>query len=126
VSREGIDAVLTFEKQAGRIPTEMPHFNEGYDIESRDDTGEIERYIEVKSIGAVWGECGVTLSQPQFKMAQKLQNRFWLYVVENAGLPGTVIYRIQNPALQFERFVYDCSWRMLAESSVAPATPNES
>jgi len=78
VGREGVDAVLELEKQAGRHPTEMDHFHEGYDIESQNAAGEIERYIEVKSISATWGQSGVTLSQPQFKAAQDLKDRYWL------------------------------------------------
>jgi hypothetical protein len=119
VGREGVDAVLEFEKQAGRNPTEMDHFHEGYDIESRNAAGVIERFIEVKSISGAWGQGGVTLSQPQFKAAQELKDRFWLYVVANAGTPFEIIYRIQNPALLVRSFVYDYGWQALAEANTS-------
>jgi hypothetical protein len=119
VGREGVDAALEFEKQAGRNPTEMDHFHEGYDIESRNLAGEIERYIEVKAIGASWGQLGVTLSQPQFTTAQQLKDRYWLYVVENAGTPSQVIHRIQNPALEVKSFAYDHGWKVLAEAEIS-------
>jgi hypothetical protein len=119
VSRDGVDAVLAFEKQAGRTPTEMPHFHEGYDVESRNSGADIERYIEVKSISAAWGERGVTLSQPQFTSAQNLKDRYWLYVVENPGSPSEIIHRIQNPALQVKSFTYDHGWQVLAEAQVS-------
>jgi hypothetical protein len=108
-----------FEKQAGRSPTEMDHFHEGYDVESRNPAGEIERYIEVKAISAAWGERGVTLSQPQFTHAQQLKDRYWLYVVENPGTPSQGIHRIQNPALQVKSFAYDHRWQILAEAQVS-------
>jgi hypothetical protein len=120
VARVGVDAVLAFEKQAGRSPIEMDHFHEGYDIESRNTAGEIERHIEVKAISAAWGERGVTLSQPQFTSAQQLKDRYWLYVVENPGTPSQVIHRIQNPAVLVRCFAYDQGWRALAEPEVSP------
>jgi hypothetical protein len=119
VGRGGVDAVLEFEKQAGRSPTEMDHFHEGYDVESRNPAGEIERFIEVKAISAAWGERGVTLSQPQFTSAQQSKDRYWLYVVENPGTPSQVIHRIQNPALQVKSFAYDHRWQALAEANVS-------
>jgi hypothetical protein len=97
----------------------MDHFHEGYDIESRNSAGEIERHIEVKAISAAWGDRGVTLSQPQFTTAQQLKDRYWLYVVENPGTPSQVIHRIQNPAAQVKCFAYDQGWRALAETEVS-------
>jgi len=98
LSRAGLEFVLDYEQNAGRHPTEMPQTNEGYDVESRNGTGEVERYIEVKSISAAWGERGVTLSHAQFKAAQQHKNKFWLYVVENADTAEKRLHRIPNPA----------------------------
>jgi hypothetical protein len=98
----------------------MDHFHEGYDIESRNSSGEIERHIEVKAISAAWGDRGVTLSQPQFITAQQLKGRYWLYVVETPGTASRVIHRIQNPALRVKSFAYDQGWRALAETEGSP------
>lgn len=119
VGRQGVAAALEFEKQAGRSPTEMDHLHEGYDIESRNPAGEIERYIEVKAISTAWGDRGVTLSQPQFTAAQNLKDRYWLYVVANPGTPSQTIYRIQDPARSVKSFAYDHGWQALAEANVS-------
>jgi hypothetical protein len=93
----------------------MPQTHEGYDIESRNPAGEIERYIEVKAVSSAWGERGVTLSHAQFDAAQRLEDKYWLYVVENADSTARRIYRIQNPALRIKSFAYDKGWQELAE-----------
>jgi superfamily II DNA or RNA helicase len=51
--RRAVDAVLAAERRLGREPTEMPHNNPGYDIESRTGDGHLV-FIEVKGrvIGA--------------------------------------------------------------------------
>jgi hypothetical protein len=115
IGREGVDFVLKWEIQVGRRPTEMPQTHEGYDVESRNAAGEIERYIEVKAVSSAWSERGVTLSQPQFSAAQRLQEKYWLYVVESADSPSPTLYRIQNPALRVGSFAYDRGWHVLAE-----------
>ena len=114
VGRGGVEFVLDFEKKAGRHPKEMPQTHEGYDVESSNPTGQIERYIEVKSIGAHWGELGVTLSRAQFEKATRLKEKYWLYVVEVRS-DGHRLYRIQDPALKVKNFAYDQGWRALAE-----------
>jgi hypothetical protein len=97
----------------------MDHLHEGYDVESRSTTGEIERYIEVKAISADWGDRGVTLSQAQFTTAQELKEHYWLYVVENPSTPAELIYRIQNPATQVKSFAYDKGWKTVAEAEIS-------
>ena len=42
-------------KPGSRSPTEMDHFHEGYDVESRNNARQIERFIEVKAVSAAWG-----------------------------------------------------------------------
>jgi hypothetical protein len=99
----------------------MPQTHEGCDVISKDATGYIERYIEVKTPGAGWKNRGVTLSYPQFKSAQANESSFWLYVVEDVGTPSQKIYRIQNPAHRTKHFVFNHGWRELAESDPNPA-----
>jgi len=119
VGRGGVDAVLQFERKTGRKPVEMDHLHEGYDVESSNASGEIERYIEVKAISADWGDRGVTLCQAQFTTSQELKERYWLYVVENPGTPSEFIYRIQNPASQVKSFAYDKGWKTVAEAEIS-------
>jgi hypothetical protein len=120
VGREGVDFVLQCESKARRHPKEMPQTHEGYDVESRNSAGEVERYIEAKTVSSAWGERGVTLSQPQFEAARRLKDKYWLYVVENGDSPTWRVHRIQNPALRVKSFAYDEGWRQLAEPDAAP------
>ncbi|MGC3958055.1 MAG: DUF3883 domain-containing protein [Verrucomicrobiota bacterium] len=114
--RQGVEAVLKFERDAGRFPEAMPQTHEGCDVISKDANGYIERYIEVKTTGASWKNRGVTLSSPQFKSAQANESSFWLYVVEDVGTPNQKIYRIQNPAHRTKHFVFNHGWRALTEA----------
>jgi hypothetical protein len=111
----GVEAVLEYERKAGRIPEQMPQTHEGYDVISRNISSHVERYIEVKTPGSKWGSRGVTLSHPQFKAAQTHEENYWLYVVEDVGKPSQRIYRIQNPAVKTKYFAFDHGWRELAE-----------
>ena len=80
VDRRAVDAVLATERSLGRKPKEMPHNNEGYDIESRDpDTGDLY-FIEVK--GRIEGADTVTVSRSQIIHSQNSPDRFILAVVE--------------------------------------------
>jgi hypothetical protein len=120
VERQGVDFVLKWETNAGRFPTEMPQTHEGYDVESRNAVDEVECFIEVKAISAAWGERGVTLSQAQFAAAQRLKDKYWLYVVEDANSTAPKLNRIQNPALKVKCFAYDQGWRELSEKDGGP------
>ena len=70
VDRAGMERVLAFEQEEGRIPEAMPHNNPGYDIYSLDAQGENERYIEVKSLSGNWNIKGVLISSTQFQFAR--------------------------------------------------------
>jgi hypothetical protein len=115
VDEAGIRRVLHYEKNCGRNPKEMPHHNPGYDIESRDPTGKVLRYIEVKSLSGPWTKGYAVLSRPQFDKASRLGNVFWLYVVDQAETDEFQIHRIQNPAKRANLFMFDDGWRGLAE-----------
>ena len=114
IDQAGIVAVKAFEKQAGRSVTEMPHNHPGYDLESWIQSGEVLRFIEVKSTGADWN--GVLLSATQFRKAQELGGRYWLYVVENADSPTPNVFPIQNPAGLSEKFIFDAGWKDISSS----------
>ena len=79
----------------------MPHSNPGYDVTSKDVTiGDIVRYIEVKSISTTWQDAVVQLTGTQFAKAQELRDRYWLYVVENAGSPHAQVRAVQVKGAQ--------------------------
>ncbi len=115
INRAGVDRVLAWEKQAGRYPTEMSHTHPGYDVESRNEAGEVVRYIEVKSRTGAWDQQGVTLSDTQFHEAQRRGEAYWLYIVENADQDDARIFRIQDPANHVEYFCFDNGWGGLSE-----------
>lgn len=66
IDRLAIAAVLETELQLGRVPREMHHNNEGYDVESADprEPGRL-RFIEVK--GKAVGKTTVTVSATQIR-----------------------------------------------------------
>ena len=115
IDQSGIAYVMRFETDAGRSPTEMPHDNPGYDIESRDASGRVVRYIEVKSSAVTWGAQGVALSGVQFKRASTSGDAYWLYVVDRALDETAKLYRIQNPAQRVNQYVFDDGWCVVAE-----------
>jgi len=116
----GIAEVLRYETEHGREPEEMPHENPGYDVRSRDESGEIVRFIEVKSISSSWEISVVQLTSTQFDKAQEVRERFWLYVVEYAGSPKARVRAIQDPASAATRFVFDHGWRARDEATDGP------
>ena len=122
----GVRKVIECEKAAGRFPKEMPPMHPGYDIESKNTSGEVERYIEVKSVSGGWDTLGVALSKQQFDQARNLGRRYWLYVVERATENKAQIYRIQNPARRVGQFFYDDGWRdaSMQEGSESEETDN--
>ena len=112
----GVNRVLEHERAAGRFPSEMPHENPGYDVESKDLDGQIVRYIEVKSVSGEWRRTFAVLSRTQFEKARELGALFWLYVVERALGDDYVIHRIPNPVLRANKFMFDDGWHEIAES----------
>jgi len=116
VDEAGVGRELDYEQSCGRSPKEMPHKNPGYDIESRDAEGRIVRYIEVKSLSGSWAGTYAVLSKPQFDTAKRLEDTFWLYVVDQAQTDAFSIYRIQNPAQRANHFMFDDGWRVTAEA----------
>ncbi len=112
--------VYAYEQRQGRVPEQMEQNHPGYDIRSCDRDGRILRYIEVKSIGGVWGARGVGLSDRQFAEAQHQKAAYWLYVVEwPEDAARCRITCIQNPAARASRFYFDDGWRTLADEESA-------
>jgi hypothetical protein len=115
LNRAGVNRVLEYERNSGRNPTEMPHTHPGYDVESKNQAGEIERFIEVKSCPGNWDRKGVALTKTQFEKAMEAGEKFWLYVVERAEAEDFTIVRIQNPGRLVNQFFYDDGWREVGE-----------
>ena len=115
VDEAGVRRVLEYETKCGRTPKEMPHNNPGYDIESRDASGKVVRYIEVKSFSGQWNHAYAVLSRLQFEKATRLGDAFWLYVVERAEADNFRIHRIQSPALKANHFMFDDGWSATGE-----------
>ncbi|MHB9068365.1 MAG: protein NO VEIN domain-containing protein [Pirellulaceae bacterium] len=120
VDAAAIERVEQVERQQ-RIPTVMPHFNKGYDVESRRDEGsEIERYIEVKGLGGAWNEFGIKLTPAQVRFGSEKGDSHWLYIVEFALDPDrSVIHMIQNPVKKITDYRFDAGCKQLAEESTS-------
>ncbi|HOI25200.1 MAG TPA: helicase-related protein [Caldisericia bacterium] len=93
IEKIGMDTVMAYEKQNGRIPTDVSKENLGFDIRSIDPINEI-RYIEVKA-RAQTGQ--IELTQNEWFMAKRFQNNYYLYVVFQAN-NHPFLSIIQNPA----------------------------
>jgi hypothetical protein len=121
VDQAAVQRVLQFERDRGRRPKEMPHANEGYDIESFSGGSKLERLIEVKGLSGAWTDYGVPISRSQFRKALKEGPTFWLYVVEFALEPNRArIYAIQDPAELVDEFWFDGGWREFAKERGGP------
>ena len=125
VERAGVQRVKEFEINGGRFPNEMPPNHPGYDVESYDESGQIERYIEVKACSGDWDSLGVAVSDTQFEKAYLERDKFWLYVVERAEQDDFEIHLIRDPARSVDEFFYDHGWRRVAEITKSNRRPTE-
>jgi hypothetical protein len=92
VEAAGMRVAMDYERQQGREPRDVSAQFLGYDIVSHGAEG--ARYIEVKAF-ATTGP--LELTPHEWQMAERLQDAYWLYVVENA-LDAPRLHPIQNPA----------------------------
>ena len=83
IDRLAVDAVMEAERRLGREPTEMPHQNPGYDIESKDPHTNKLLFIEVK--GKSTDATIVTVSKTQILTAFNKPDSFILAIVEVDG-----------------------------------------
>jgi hypothetical protein len=114
IDQAGVNLVMRFEEKQNRHAKQLPHDHEGYDIESTGKDG--VRYIEVKSIGGEWDKGRpASLTPAQLITAKRLQDSYWLYVVEYAlDARKAKIYVIQNPYKHISQFLFDDGWRSIA------------
>lgn len=122
LGHRGALVAADFERRNGRNPTIMDHYNEGYDLESKDSAGAI-RYIEVKAVTGLWSGDGVGVTSAEFRKAYSEGVNYWLYVVENAETDTPTIHCMHNPALSVNEFMYDDGWRDAAVASMMIEQP---
>ncbi len=94
----GMMAVMRYETEQLRTPTDVSLEFLGYDIKSTSIEG--MRYIEVK---AFEGTGVIEMTENEWKTSQKLNDNYWLYVVENAlNETKRNIFTIRNPSERFK------------------------
>lgn len=81
VERRAVDLVLACERRLGRTPTEMPHFNPGFDIRSTDEQGQAY-FIEVKGRIKGGATFTVTANEIAFAQTQGARHRLALVTVD--------------------------------------------
>jgi superfamily II DNA or RNA helicase len=96
IEAAGMRVAMDYERQQGRKPQDVSKEFLGYDIVSA-GAGET-RYIEVKAFTTT-GSLELTLHE--WQMAERLQDAYWLYIVENA-LTEPKLHTIQNPAARLK------------------------
>ncbi len=125
VDKRAVEAVLAAERGIGREPTEMPHHNPGYDIESRDPESGDLYFIEVK--GRIEGSDTVTVKARQVRQAQNTPDRFILAiaVVPEDEAVDPAVYYLKRPfegtELPFGAVSINLSLPKLLERSEQPA-----
>jgi len=92
VEAAGMRVAMDYERQQGREPRDVSKQFLGYDIVSHGPEG--TRYIEVKAFTTTGP---LELTPHEWQMAERLQDAYWVYVVENA-LSVPRLHCIQNPA----------------------------
>ncbi|MEZ0345347.1 MAG: DUF3883 domain-containing protein [Infirmifilum sp.] len=94
LEEEAMRFALEYERRHGREPVDVSQ-SEHYDIYSVDRrTGE-ERFIEVK--GHRGPSLLAELTEDEYRVAQQLRDRYWLYVVVNVGTGSPQLVAIQDP-----------------------------
>ena len=109
--KAGVALVMEFERQQGRRPKEMDQYHPGYDIESYGPDGQVERYIEVKSITGPWEGYRVSLTATQFETARKYGDKYFLYVVDNIETPQHArLHIVRDPGRRGNAYAFDEEW----------------
>ncbi len=92
--RLAVAAVLAAEQRSGRSPTEMPHNNKGYDIETRTAAGDLI-FIEVK--GRVIGALDFTITASEILCGLNNGPNHILALVEVAEDDSTTVRYVRDP-----------------------------
>lgn len=95
LERKAIILVMKYEIDHGRLPKDV-HDEKSYDIESINPvTGEVERYIEVKSHSGPHGL--VELTEKEYEFARRHRDKYWLYLVIGLSSLQPKIITIHDP-----------------------------
>ena len=102
-----IECILQQEPLLQRTPLNNP----GFDLVENNAAGRPVRWVEVKAMTGTMESRPVGISHTQFFAAQEYGDRYWLYVVENAGSEADLrIVRIRDPAGRTRTFTFDSGW----------------
>ena len=105
VERLAVDAVMAAEFDLGRRPSEMPHNNKGYDIQSRiNDLGEL-LFIEVK--GRASGASDFTITKSEILTSLNRPDHFVLALVEVRDNDSTEVRYVRKPFKGTEDIYFD-------------------
>ncbi|MGH7903853.1 MAG: helicase-related protein [Candidatus Dormibacteraceae bacterium] len=123
VELAAVEAVVAAESALGRSPRVMPPNNRGYDIESRDEDGDLH-FIEVK--GRVAGAPSVTVTRSEFGVGLNKGDRFVLVLAEIPDEGPPVVRYVRRPfvegeALPFGAISVTLDWKKLIERSGPPS-----
>ena len=96
VEEKAVEIVKMYERESGREPIDARQGNP-YDIESRDPvTGELLRYIEIKSHSGY--DATIELTRNEYEFAKQHPDKYWLYLVLGVETAKPVIIAIPDPA----------------------------
>lgn len=113
LEEQAITLILSEEPKLQRTPPNNP----GFDLSEPNADGNTVKWIEVKAMKGTLDDHPVGMTNTQFKFAQKHQDAYWLYVVENAGdAEQSRVLRIRNPAGKAQTFTFDRGWASAAEN----------
>jgi hypothetical protein len=105
VERLAMEAVAAHERSLGFQPRDVSAGNLGYDIESRDTTGNL-RFIEVK--GRVWNADTVTITANEIRTALNQPDAYYLAIVLVDSAGAKLPQYIQRPFTQEPDFGEAC------------------
>ena len=103
IERIGMEVAMQYEREHGWVPEDVSDENLGFDIRSvkygEDGSFQDIRYIEVKARAK---EGAVRISANEWKKAKRFKEKYWLYIVTQAGSDKPRLKRIQNPTEVFK------------------------
>jgi superfamily II DNA or RNA helicase len=121
VEAVGMEVAMTYERDRGWHPEDVSAENLGFDVRSTcyDEDGSFVdvRYVEVKARAQ---SGAIRLSANEWKKARHFGEKFWLYVVTEAGTDEPELHRVQDPAAHFREgedifatgfIVHEEAWR---------------
>ncbi|MCS7105252.1 MAG: DUF3883 domain-containing protein [Thermofilaceae archaeon] len=94
VEQGAMKLAMEYERSRGREPIDVSQ-REHYDIYSRDPKTREERFIEVK--GHSGPMLQAVLTEAEYKLAKRLRERYWLYIVSYVGTERPQLIAIRDP-----------------------------